>query len=652
MSQIQNTVSQNTATISDTLDRFIDTVCAVAQTNIETRADMLNKLSVPVTTNIATGKYTSPNGIVSYRLNNNSLINCISKTNSLNMSKFNRIYLNTFMADTEVQQKNTFDGMLGLNYTNKFNSEGLDSGSFLSYSTSNTGQFVDLDSTNQEISLYLIRPSASTPAFLFKAYTKDDNFNTINLQYDTPSNKYILTDTNYYKINPNRNTEYTALKTAMDSISATTLSQSNLQTAFDAIEIFGNNDLLKCSYTDFTTQLAPTTKYLKFQPDLNNSTIIITESQNPDFSSPTTPQFSSLLTEPTTGTPEKNTNTINSKKLAIYTMLKNYYDGINPNIKINSSSTNLSEMLFRDSNNTFTLDIADNSDTSKPVKILSIPNLKFESVDQLISNQNAGDFNAYSPLNNTLYVIPSTDITNIASTSSNDKPFFTNSNTKQILAYSGGNISNIIYPSIISNTNYCFYTDGDYLFYRIGTMGENSSEGYMPSNVKYDLSKRQYVGSVTIDVKNASGVTTQQMKTKTYVPAKIVYTNYTRIQTPALSYVAAASHNIVSKKIYFKANTTISGESKTNVTNTTDATNITNLTSTNTVGGGLWGQKASATIDGSINKKYILKSTDNKTSDNSETGILKVEVTYSTIEEKAPAVELIQNLCLQNANKT
>jgi len=641
MSQIQNTVKQNTAMIGDTLSRFVDTVCAVSKTNIDTRADMLNKLSVPVTTNIATGKYTSSNAIVSYRMNDNSLANCICKTNSLDVLSINKIYTNTFMADTRVIKSSDFNTLLGFEYSNKFNQNGLLSGSYLAYAPSNTNQFIDLGDENKEISLFYVKANASGESFQYKAYTIDDNNNRINLIYDKTSSNYIISDINNNIIGQSRNTDYTTLKNLIygdSSASISALTIDNLDTKLDPIlnslYKFGKK-LLECNYLD--TSVSPSViKYLKFTINGSSNTYQETSTLNsnvPVYSGSSTNIPGSLLT--LVASPSSTqTDTMNAKKRAIFNLMMNSYNEIVPNISINSFTDNISVTAFRDSNDTFVLDIFDITNTNN--KLISLQDMKFESIDQLMSNDITKSFNAYSLLNNSLYVINQID--QIPDTKTNTKQFYVNTNTKQILSYPGETISGKNYTSIMFDPNYTFYTDGINLFYRIGNAGEDTSKGYMPSTVTFDLNKKIYTGNVN-------------SIQKTYIPARIVYTNYTRIQTPAMSYVSAASHQLVSKQIYFKANTKITGETTSNVTTTNNTNNSTSLTSNNSIGGGFWGQKASTSIEGSIDKTYVLKSTDNKTSDESETGILKVEVTYSTIEEKAPAIDLIQNLCLQNVNK-
>jgi hypothetical protein len=296
----------------------------------------------------------------------------------------------------------------------------------------------------------------------------------------------------------------------------------------------------------------------------------------------------------------------------------------------------LTQFSIKNSGSPITIDISAYNGTN----LFSMKDMTYENMDILLSGNVFSTYNAYSVNNFSLYLI---DENSISLTGIDKTKLFYVKPTTQISVYPGekvtvGQVSTEI-PSLLNSLDYTFYSDDTNLFYRMGIATEDAKNGYLPSNSKFNSSMRVYNGII------------QNSQPKIYKPAKIVFTNYTRIQTPAMSYVPAASHPLVSKKIFFEANTKISGQAKTNTTTTTDKKNTTSLTSSNTIGGTVWGQGLTANVNGSYDNTFLLKSTDNRTSEDSATGILKIKVAYSTISEKAPAIELIQNLCLQNTNK-
>ena len=609
MSNIKNDVTNNTAIIGDTLNRFVDTVCAVAKTNCDTRTDLLESLSAPVTTNIATGKYTSNNAIVSYRMNDNSLVNCICKTNSIELSTFKSLYGSTFMAETQIVPQNSFNNLLGIVYNNRFDSKGFNSGSFLAYTPSNINQFIDLNGENRELTIYSTKESPQN-TFIYQGRVFDDNNNQITINYI--NNNYLLLDINGYIIDGNRNDDYINIDQKIKQFNINGINDINeLNEILNLTKKFKNFDKLKFIFNG---------KIHEFIED--NNTIIYKQNDSKVDINDTNIKL------------HENGN-ITQLGNAIKQTLINYFDEIIPNITILGNSDNLSETLFRDSEYKFILDVFIEKNGNK-FKVLSIPNLIFENLDIIITDPMfKTTFNAYSINVPALYSI-SDDIISIDKSS--DKPFYVNklSPNKQILAYPGEKNGTTVIPPLVFSSDYAFYTSNAKLVYKIGIAGEDLINGYMPSNVSYDLSKKNYYW------------TTNNKKIE-YTLAKIVYTSYTRIQTPAMGYVAAASHQLTSKKIYFKANTKISAQINSNTTTTTDKNNSTNINSSNSISGGIWTQKIGGSVDATYDNTLVLKSTDNKTSDENESGILNIEVTYSTIKDKPPAIEMIQEICLKNA---
>ena len=259
---------------------------------------------------------------------------------------------------------------------------------------------------------------------------------------------------------------------------------------------------------------------------------------------------------------------------------------------------------------------------------ITIANVNIANIDYSIAKEFLS-FNVTAVGDKTFYTLKDSITIYDKSTTTEDKFRHLNYTVITNDNYKSSTLS-VICP-ILSHPNYVFYRD------------KNTRIVDFTEYKNYDKS----TDTLYKDDPTSIGTTSSRI---VLFPLYMTYTKFVRVQAPAMGYVAAASYPIKSKQIYYEAYSEVTGVTATETENKNDYSS--NFSVDNKTSGSMrgWGMRVSVSVKANYERKLATSSITKNSSDTSETGVLKIKATYSTVRDKAPVISAIQDICKNGIN--